>query len=359
MDGWELRVARDDLGRTDLVTVELPDPASDEALLRVERVGVTANNVTYALAGDALSYWEFFPAGDGWGRVPLWGFADVVASGIPSIEVGMRVYGYLPTSSHLLVRPVRQTDAGFRDGSDHRAGLPGAYNLYAATSGDPAYDPDREDLQILYRPLFITSFMLDDFLGDNDFFGAETIVVSSASSKTAYGTAFCMGLRAQRPRLVALTSTPNVDFTASLGCYDDVVTYDDVAQVPADRPTLYMDVAGSIPLRKTIHEHFGELLVYDAIVGATHLDPLLDESKGLPGPQPTLFFAPTQIDKRRQDWGPGQIAKRYGVAWRSFVPAVERWVDVIESKGPEGLRDTWLEVLAGRTAPRVGHVVSL
>jgi hypothetical protein len=38
---------------------------------------------------------------------------------------------------------------------------------------------------------------------------------------------------------------------------------------------------------------------------------------------------------------------------------VEKWVDVIESKGPEGLRDTWLEVLAGGTDPRMGHVVTL
>jgi hypothetical protein len=359
MDSWDLLVDRTDLARTDLLDRVLPDPGQDEVILRVDRVGVTANNVTYALAGDALNYWDFFPAENGWGRVPLWGFADVVASGIPSIEVGTRVYGYLPTSSHLIVRPVRQTDAGFRDGSEHRANLPGTYNLYAVTTSDPSYDADREELQILYRPLFVTSFMLDDFLGDNDFFGADRIVVSSASSKTAYGTAFCMGLRDSRPRLVALTSARNVDFTSGLGCYDEVVSYDDVTSMPATGSTLYLDFAGSIPLRATIHEHYGENLVYDAVAGATHLDPLPEGSVDISGPAPALFFAPDQIAKRKEDWGPGQIEKRYGVVWRSFVPAVEKWVDVIESKGPEGLRAAWLEVLAGRPDPRMGHVVTL
>ena len=49
----------------------------------------------------------------------------------------------------------------------------------------------------MYRPLFFTSFMLADQLEDNDWFGAEVLVLSSASSKTAYGTAFL--LRGQGP----------------------------------------------------------------------------------------------------------------------------------------------------------------
>src|SRR3712207_7922901 len=45
----------------------------------------------------------------------------------------------------------------------------------------------------LFRsPLFLTSFMLADQLEDNRFFGARALVLSSASSKTAYGTAFLL-----------------------------------------------------------------------------------------------------------------------------------------------------------------------
>lgn len=176
---WDLLIGRDDLTNTVIQECPVPEPEAGEAVLRVDRVGVTVNNVTYARLGDAMGYWSFFPADEGWGRVPLWGFADVESSNVDGVSAGSRFYGYLPSSSHLVVRP-QVSDAGFRDASKHRSDLPSPYNIYAETSADASYRAEHEDLQILYRPLFITSFMLDDFLGDNDFFGADAVLVSSA-----------------------------------------------------------------------------------------------------------------------------------------------------------------------------------
>ena len=51
------------------------------ARLRVEAFALTANNVTYASFGEAMHYWDFFPAADpAYGRVPVWGFATVIES---------------------------------------------------------------------------------------------------------------------------------------------------------------------------------------------------------------------------------------------------------------------------------------
>ncbi len=188
---WTLSVDRGDLSATELREQPVPDLAEGEALLRVDRVGLTANNVTYAVLGEAFRYWDFFPAPAGRGVVPLWGFADVIASRAEGVPEGLRVYGYLPSSSHLVVRPGRPDSRGFRDTTAHREPLPSPYNAYAATTGDPAYEPEREDLQVLYRPLFFTSFVLADQL-DDDSAGAEVLVLSSASSKTAYGAAFLL-----------------------------------------------------------------------------------------------------------------------------------------------------------------------
>lgn len=356
---WDLLVARDDLSNTDLVQRSTPDISEAQLLLKIDRVGMTANNVTYAQTGDAMQYWNFFPAAEGWGRVPLWGFADVVASRVPGIELGARVYGYLPTSSHLVVQPGRVAPGGFADESEHRASLPRVYNRYALTAGDPSYAAEQEDLQILYRPLFFTSFMLDDFLGDNDFFGAQKVLVSSASSKTAYGTAFCLSLRERRPELIGLTSAKNVGFTESLDCYDRVVSYDDVESIAADVSTTYVDVAGNQELRSRIRRHLRAKLVYDAVVGAAHMQGLSEPPNEMAGPQPEFFFAPTQIQKRRTDWGRGEVEKRYAQTWSRFAPKVAGWVDVEESSGPEGLRTAWLEVLSGRVDPRTGHVIAL
>ena len=355
-EGWDLLVARDAFDRTSLVDRPAPEPGPGEVLLKVDRVGLTANNVTYARMGEAMGYWSFFPADEGWGRVPLWGFADVEASNADGIEEGARYYGFLPTSSHLIVQP-GPSDAGFKDVSEHRAPLPSPYNVYISTATDSSYRPEHEDLQILFRPLFITSFMLDDFLADADL-GAETILMSSASSKTAYGTAFCIGMRGDRPHLVGLTSPSNIEFTQSLGCYDDVVAYDDVRTVLPDTKILYVDVSGNPKLRRTIHEYFPNL-VYDCFVGITHDDGSFSRGEQLPGPEPSFFFAPDQIRKRRKDWGPGGIEERYAKAWSAFTPVVRRWVDVTEGHGRDDLQKVWLEVLGGRVDPKAGHVISL
>ena len=355
MDAWDLLVRRDDLSTTRVVESDPPSAGAGQAVLKVDRVGLTANNVTYAVLGDTMRYWTFFPAEDGWGHVPLWGFADVVESRVDGVEVGQRYFGYYPTASHLVVEAGQVSSTGFRDVAAHRADLPSPYNGYQLVDTDPAYEKQREDLQALYRPLFFTSFMLADFLADNSFFGAHTAVFSSASSKTAYGTAFLVdGIRR-----VGLTSPGNVAFTKSLGVYEDVLTYDDVASLPADVPTLYADMAGSRDLRVAVHDHLGDALVHDAVVGITHIDELGAGGEGIPGPKPAFFFAPDQMTKRRGDWGANGIEEKYGEAWRRFVPHVEGWVDVVEGAGPQALNDVWLEVLANKTAPRVGNVLQL
>ncbi|MCW2599586.1 MAG: hypothetical protein JWM02_1415 [Frankiales bacterium] len=356
---WDLMVDRSDLSHTSLAEVELPTAGPGQALLRVDRVGMTANNVTYAVFGDAMKYWDFFPAAEGWGRVPLWGFGEVVVSNVDGVEVGTRLYGYFPTSSHLVVQPDRVDAHGFRDASPHRQHLPSPYNGLTTTTGDPAYEADREDLQVLYRPLFMTSFMLADFLEDNGFFDASSVVISSASSKTSYGTAF---LLQGKVKTVGLTSKGNAAFTASLGSYDEVLTYEQATDLPQQK-TLYVDVAGNAALRRTVHEHLGAGLVHSAVVGAAHRGAGAERADlgggagSLPGPRPTFFFAPDQMRKRSADWGPGGVEANHAEAWRRFAPVVEGWVDVVVATGPEALRADWLETLAGETGPRTGHVV--
>jgi hypothetical protein len=351
---WTFAVARNDLTKTLVVDGPVPDLSDGEALLRVDRVGVTANNVTYAILGDAMRYWEFFPPeprglGREWGLGPLWGFAEVVGATVPGVEAGQRVYGYLPPAGHLVVRPSRVDETGFRDASEHRAALPSPYNSYRLTTGDPAYKEADEDLLILYRPLFFTSFMLADQLVDSGFHGASALVFSSASSKTAYAAAY--ELRGQGPRLIGLTSPGNVGFTESLGCYDDVVSYADIATLDAG-PTVYLDLSGAQETRVALREHLGEHLVRDIAVGLTNQVPNMDSAT-------EFFFAPVQMRKRTVDWGRDGLDKRFSDAWSRFADVVRGWVEVRVGQGPDALQAAWHDVLAGRTPPNIGHVVQL
>ncbi|MGH6625448.1 MAG: DUF2855 family protein [Burkholderiaceae bacterium] len=337
-------------------------PSEGEALLKINRVALTTNNITYAAFGEAMQYWNFFPTPEAdWGHMPVWGFADVVASTVPGVEVGERFYGYFPIASHLRMQPERVTPRGFYDGAEHRRSLTSAYNQYTRCSADPAYRAADESYQMLVRPLFITSFMLADFLQDNAFFGATRLVISSASSKTAYGTAFCLQ-ESRSVELIALTSQRNQGFVERLGCYQRSVSYEALGSIAPGERTLYVDFSGDEALRASIHHHFGDSLVYDCFAGSAQNTQFLRDT-GLPGPEPKFYFAPVQIRKRNADWGHAVVNQRFNEAQLAFIRRVSDaqapWMQVAEHCGFEAAQALIADLHAGRIDPLKGHVVVL
>jgi hypothetical protein len=353
----DFEIARDDLHHCRHVDAPAPLPGDGQALLSVERFGLTANNITYAKFGEAMSYWSFFPAEEGWGRMPTWGFAEVVESRADGLVPGTRVYGYLPPSSELLVTPARAGTRGFVDASAHRAQLPSAYNSYADVTADPVYDARREDVQMLLRPLFFTSWLIDDMLGEADAFGADTVVLSSASSKTASGLAYLLAQR-EGIAVAGLTSQRSAEFTRSLGVYDVVVDYEDPEALPAGR-AVYVDMAGDAAVRQMVHERYGTDLLHSAVVGATHHDKLGAVPDELPGPRPTFFFAPDRVVRRSGDWGREGLEERIAESWHPYAEWAEGWMTIEREQGPQALERVYLELLDGRIDPARAHVVSL
>lgn len=333
---------------------------------RIDSFALTSNNITYAAFGEAMNYWRFFPADDEtWGRIPVWGFATVMESRCSGVAVGERFYGYWPMATHTVLLPDRVKPGGFSDGAAHRRELHAVYNQYVRCSTDPAYAPMQEAEQALLRPLYITSFLIDDFLADNNFFGARRVLLSSASSKTAYGTAFCLSRRRgsdTEVRVIGLTSRGNLGFTQGLGCYDEVLAYDAIGQLPAEDTAVYVDFSGSAEVRATVHTHFGEQLAYSCSVGGTHWDEL-GSGKGLCGPRPTLFFAPAQIKKRAADWGPAGLQARLAEAWQAFMQPVSDplhpWLQVVQGQGGKAVEEVYFELLDGRTRPAQGHMLMI
>ncbi|SDO60725.1 DUF2855 family protein [Afipia sp. GAS231] len=359
MQSTDFVVARNDLQQSKIIEMQLPDAASlpDEALLvKVTRFALTANNITYAVLGDQLKYWQLFPAPKDFGNVPVWGFGEVIASKHPDIAAGETLFGYFPMATHLVIEAADVSKRGLRDAAAHRQGVSPVYNAYARVSGDPAFAGKQGDYQALLRPLFMLSFLVDDFLAENEDYGAKRVMLSSASSKTAFGLAHL--LHARGIKVIGLTSAGNTAFVKSLGCYDEVVTYDQVTSVPADSPVAFVDMAGNSDLRERLHRHFGEQMKYSGQVGLTHRGVSPDEPT-LPGAKPTWFFAPDQIRKRAKEWGPGGIDKRFGAAWSGFAPKLDQWLDVTEGRGPAAVQTAYLDTLNGRVPPNLGHILSL
>lgn len=356
----QFNVARNDFRKTKLVELSLPrlDELPDDGLLvQVERFAFTANNITYAMLGDELKYWQLFPTAAGFGNIPVWGFGKVIASMHPQVSEGERLFGYFPMATHLLIEAVDVNKLGLRDGTAHRQSVAPVYNAYARVTDDPAYAGGNGDYQALLRPLFMLSFLVDDFLAETDFFSARSVLLSSASSKTAFGLAHLLHSNRKPIRVVGLTSAGNVDFVASLGCYDEVVTYDLIDALPVDGPVAFVDMAGNAELRSRLHRHFGDSLVYSGRVGLTHQDGT--EHEKLPGAEPSWFFAPDQIRRRAREWGPGGIDARFSQAWSEFLPMLQKSLMLVESHGPAAVEQVYRDTLAGRVAPNHGHMLSL
>ncbi len=359
-------IARKNLRQTQWLTRESAALSDGEARMHIDTFALTSNNVTYAAFGDAMNYWSFFPTGEaGTGCIPVWGFANVSESRVEGVAVGERFYGYYPMANEVVLQPARIGPAGFFDGAEHRRELHSVYNQYTRCSADPGYQAALEAEQALLRPLFITSFLIDDLLSDNTFFGAKTVLLSSASSKTAYGTAHCLALRRATPsavRVVGLTSTANLAFTQGLGCYDEVLPYGAAATLPAGTPTVYVDLSGNMAVRAGVHAHFGDRLMYSCSVGGTHWD-ALGGGKGLPGPRPTLFFAPAQVKRRLADWGAAGLQQRMAQAWQGFMKPVtdprHPWLKVVRGSGQTAVAATYAALLDGEVKPQEGHVLSV
>ncbi len=356
-----LLVRKDKLSEARLRSADDTPLAPGQVRVRVEHFALTANNITYAAFGDAMHYWDFFPSGeDGWGIVPVWGFGTVVQSLHPGVAVGERLWGYWPMAGSAVLQPDRLSERGFADAAPHRAELHALYNQYLRCGADAFYTADSEEVQAVLRPLFATSWLIDDFLADNDFFGAKRLLLSSASSKTAYGTAF---LLKERPgiEVVGLTSSANVAFCEGLGCYHRVLTYDQLETLDRDTPSVYIDFAGNAAFRQRLHAHQAQLR-YSCAVGGTHVEHL-GGAKDLAGPKPTLFFAPAQAKKRTGEWGAAEFGRRMVEAWHRFRAQVGRAdrpvLRIRGSAGPEAVQAVYGEMLAGHADPAVGHMLSL
>jgi hypothetical protein len=359
-------VGRKDLRRTQWLEAPAKALAPGQLRLRIDRFALTSNNITYGAFGEAMHYWDFFPSGDATtGCIPVWGFATVSESQAPEVEIGARFYGYWPMADEAVLGPVRVVGDGFVDGAAHRSVLPDVYNRYLRCSADPLYRVDHEAFIALLRPLFVTSFLIDDFLGDNAFFGAPTVLVSSASSKTAYGLAFCLARRrgqAQAPAAIGLTSPRNEAFTRSLGCYDKTVGYADVAALENDARAVYVDMSGDAVLRASVHGHWNERLAYSCSVGGTHWE-ALGGGKGLAGPRPVLFFAPAQAKKRSAEWGARGLQERLGEAWALFIARVadphRPWLRVVSGAGRAAVSATYEDLIEGRVPADEGRILAL
>ncbi len=335
----------------------LQNLAENAVRLRIQSFSVTANNVTYAVFGEAMRYWDFFPAPSGFGIVPMWGHAIVEQSNHPDIFVGERLYGYLPMASHLDVLPGKIHSDSFIDVSDHRKALSPVYNQYRRLNHDAGHDPAREDARMLFEPLFKTGYMIESMFARADWHAAHQLVITSASSKTAMALAAVAKEKSPQIKRIGLTSQANISFVANTELYDQVLAYDGITDI-ALQPSVSVDFAGNGKLLFALHDHLRDHLAYSCLVGATHVAARGDGSaSAMPGPKPMLFFAPDHISALIKDIGIDAFTAHVTASWRNFLARTDGLVRVDYHDGLSAAAKLWPNMVQGKVAPDVGVIV--
>jgi hypothetical protein len=361
---WAINIDRDDVTKTEMVTADT-SVGHKEILVQIDSYAMTANNVTYAvfgkpagLFGNDQGYWDFFSERGEPGRLPVWGFATVLVSDIEGVAPGDRFYGYYPMASHAVLVPGNITPGGFADVTPRRTTLPPIYNQYQRIEALGDYRAEHHDYWPVFRPLFLTGWLIADQFEDEGDYNAAQVLIASASSKTAIGLGYSMKQRDGGPQTIGLTSAANAAALAALDIYDRVVAYDDISTlIDPDVPSALVDMAGNNAVTSAVHQHLGDNLKYSMIVGKSHWDSA-PEMGALPGPERQGFFAPGRSQKRLADWGGKGLATRLASAWLGFMEVAPGIAAIDKRAGVDAALEAYHEVLDGRADPKVGIVIT-
>ena len=361
--GWAIDIDRDDITQAHLVEDARAPLAPGQVRVHLDSYAMTANNVTYAvfgkpagLFGNDQGYWDFFAERDTPGRLPVWGFATVTESAAEGVAGGDRFYGYYPMASDAVLTVGKAGPGGFTDMTPRRTTLPPIYNNYQRIEALPDYRAADHDYWPVFRPLFLTGWLIADQFEDEGDYGADQILIASASSKTAIGLGFALKQRAVRPETIGLTSAANVDALAAQGIYDRVIGYDQIMTLNASTPAALVDMAGNGAVTRVVHSHFGNNLKASIIVGKSHWDAQAD-AEGLPGPERQGFFAPGRSQKRIADWGGAAFGQKIADAWLAFMDVAPRLASVDKRSGGDAALAAYREMLSGQADPKKGIVV--
>ncbi|THH32433.1 hypothetical protein EUX98_g1786 [Antrodiella citrinella] len=395
----------------DPITEKPTSLPENSVLIRVHRFGFSANNITYQALGETpnFRYFEFHDAPEAgavspqkYGMIPVWGFGVVEAS-TSSIQVGERVYGYFAPARYVVVAvdPTSITTYSFLIPRPHLPADRRPYNQVNRCAGDPLYDPHpvKEDLTMLYRPLFWTSFWCEDWLfhGFNQRYrDAKRFIITSASAKTAFALAYCIKRRAAKEselagvKIIGLTSKKNLEFTKNLHLYDSVFEYSsfsDNLDVSGKEKWIFADVAGNDDLNNRILRHFVASGAKDKLItaiqlGLTTLAPAATSkaksvnlmtlpettttsSKVGAAPQDDelklepFFTVEWLAHRRAHSLSVAQIAVMQAEAWGALMEDGKNWVRIERIYGAEKVKTEYERIRREGFGPDIGQIWSL
>ncbi|KAH9256446.1 hypothetical protein BASA81_005360 [Batrachochytrium salamandrivorans] len=337
--------------------------SAEQIRLQVDRLALTVNVLGYAMSGLTLGYYKYFPVEQEnsaeWGRVPTWGTCTVVESRHAAFPLGTRFYGLVPLSCEFVAqpKPIRGGGGGFVDVLEHRSAGNVVYNTYTDLKSDGMFIPELEDEMVLLRPLFLTAWLLREAI---ELLQADTVVITSASSKTGMVLACLLKQTGKGKRVIGITSPSNAPFVRRFDqVFDQVVEYSNSNQLAATigNRVCVVDFAGNVPVLIALQHSLGASLVDMLCVGASHVQEA-DLMATLTGqgfapnlPKPKFFFAPKYANAVVKS-NPRAMTHTVPNDWHWFLQTHARTMlkSIQTAHGPEAIQQV-LESFAKNKIP--------
>jgi hypothetical protein len=264
-DNTILTLACEEKNQEALYVVSQGMPPKEGILLRINKIGLSANNKFYLAFGrnPTFQFFSAYPISDTATVIdsdapsiaslvhpPAWGLATVVESTIPQVPVGSLYQGMLPLGSQVHFNSVVPKEEG--DFAIVRPKTLAAYNDF--TKIDPVSTigkgDEKADIALTCWPGIITGFGLYHELIRQNFYRSNheekrVVVLSSASSKVSLAAAFYLKQNNDLGvAVIGYTSDQNRDFCESTGLYDQVLSYNTDFPETDEAHYIFIDVAG-------------------------------------------------------------------------------------------------------------------
>ncbi|WP_430414113.1 DUF2855 family protein [Parasphingorhabdus sp.] len=355
---WRFLISPDDSTR---YRVDFEDPlvrddlSQGQASIAIERFSFTANNILYVVLGHQNRYWDLFPAEGKWGNSPAWGVGRVVDSKSDLLEKDSRLFGLFPLASQCVIQPRILGPRHVVDTAQHRQALAPAYNRYTRIDELDHFHGIGGDWQLLLRPLALVGLLAAHHFKDRNYFNAKIIYVTSASSKTGIGVGLMIKNQSPEMKVIGITSPEKTNYVSALDVYDQVIDYDNLAELQ-DAPSILFDLTGNHSLVQKIHSKLSAALKHSASAGRSHWS-AGGETEVVGNVAPERFFTPVIMQHYLAIWGGELFERRFGATIQTLQNALSGQVEIKHVRGSEGLTSLYMQLLDGSASAKEGHII--
>lgn len=350
---------------------------NDEVLMRVDKLAITSNTLTYLDGAYGNSKYtllrNIYPVhqfSSDFVSAPVWGFATVLASRSERVVAGERVFGFFPVAKFVSLKvsapPLQKKGAGLLDASDfgprvfqplfaERSVIPRKFWYYNVLYRS-ALTTQEEDAHAVVFPLFATGYWLAYDMWRHEQRAAShhpSLVVTAASSSTAFSFAFCVKQLLPGAEVIGVTSSSHVPLVRDSGFYTRAISYEGLRTSLIRKDSVAWDFLGN----QTILSALQPRVLATRIAGNAAHDPTCTDTEASKGRE---YFAKyihvMEVFEKLQDHE-YYVANLQRVAWqRKYIKKMTRvgLFHIFHYWGLDATKSAFVFAARGQTSMIVG-----